>query len=402
MNRADVVGEPSLGDSLLQEDRLSVSLMTLALASSPWSTALVELFAASLIVTFIFFRVKERGWKRLTAPNVLIVFWIAYAIVVAASIVASPFPQASLGYLNKHWHALLFPIVYYCAVSIEKVKIIARIFVVSTAGAAIVCLAFFLSDGARYASSPFIGETTFMVLVVIAGILVATSANMRASPGTPHWITHLVAGTPLILAVFLSTQRTPVITLTVGVSALMAVFRPKALVPWAVAVVFLLLLSPHVLWLKLLWTAGGHLDDRSIVWTEGISLLPGLPLFGYGPDSYFRILPAGTAFLNRPPVSWHNDLMQTILDSGWIAGLAYAGLLGFLSVATARAAVRSKSSAQRTSLIGACVLIGILLCFSMISAVLSTTVLGVMFWISLGLIGNLTRKELQNEPAFTN
>ncbi|MEW6511179.1 MAG: hypothetical protein AB1428_09500 [Bacteroidota bacterium] len=89
--------------------------------------------------------------------------------------------------------------------------------------------------------------------------------------------------------------------------------------------------------------------------------------------------------MNRPPASWHNDLLQTALDSGPIAAAALAGLILLAMVAAIRHGweTRWRGSASMSAIPG--LLLLCLVVLGLVGSVVTTAILGSVFWCLLGL-----------------
>jgi O-antigen ligase len=123
---------------------------------------------------------------------------------------------------------------------------------------------------------------------------------------------------------------------------------------------------------------------------EGLKQIPGAPIFGYGPGSYPRVLPdeARKRFINLPPSSWHNDMIETWLDSGPIAAAALGALVFLGVVAWMRGAWRGvREWFYRPGGVEGLLFI-CLVAFGLAGSVVTTSVLGLAFWFLLGLTLN--------------
>jgi O-antigen ligase len=112
------------------------------------------------------------------------------------------------------------------------------------------------------------------------------------------------------------------------------------------------------------------------------------------------VLPAEawSRFINRAPSSWHNDILETWLDSGPIAACAFAGLLFTGVVRGVRSAIRRMKKgtvplAGEPGLLFLC-----LATFGLVGSVVTTSVLGLAFWLLLGLALNSREEESPPPP----
>jgi len=267
----------------------------------------------------------------------------------------------------------------------------------SAALAAVVAILHRLIVNGHFIDPYFIGVTTFadlaaLALLVALGLLLVRETEVPDAIWNSRFI--VVSLIPIAISVFWSALKGPVIALVAGSFALVSWLRPRALAWWAVGVVLFVALSPDVLLQKMGWfAAGGHLD-RYTLWEAGRSLLPGLPQFGYGPGSFHHILPveASFAFTGKPPSTWHNDYLQTVLEGGWAVGVLYVALVAVIG---GRLLVRPpEKEGLRAMLV---VLLSCFVFFSTIGSVLTSSILSVVWWCMLGIIAQFSWKDFDHE-----
>jgi O-antigen ligase len=244
-------------------------------------------------------------------------------------------------------------------------------------------------DGPLFA---FTGLTTFADLLVLAGIVAASLLFPMGRLEKPAW-RFVVPGLLIATVLVWSRERAPVIVLAAAGSARFAAAGRRGLAAGVLIAGACLLLGPTPLSDKMVWLIRGNPVDRFVVWEEGLKQVPHAPLFGYGPGSYTAVLPAGAwgKFINRAPSSWHNDLLETWLDSGPLAAGAFGGLLFFGVWRAGRGAFprRGGKSARPGSEPG--LLFLCLALFGLVGSVVTTSVLGLAFWLLLGLTLNSRR-----------
>jgi hypothetical protein len=197
----------------------------------------------------------------------------------------------------------------------------------------------------------------------------------------------VASGFLVLVAICWTSELAPVLVLLAASTILFLALTPRLKFTWLGMVTASIVFSPMVFVSKLQWMISGHHVDRYVAWREGAKLLLKSPLFGYGPECYERVLPPGTwaKFTNKPPGSWHNDFLQTGIDSGPIAGVALVALIMFvlgLSVAVAwkKSHIEGNSVLKTLNLL----LIG-LVTFAMVGGVITTTILSIVFWAVLGM-----------------
>jgi len=358
-----------------------------------WSTAVVEISAALLVLLFL---IQQGSDLFRRTPSIPLLLWCIYVSGVVLSIFFSPFPEESYEYFRYLWHSILFIMALKREFSSRELVLISRIFVGSgavTAGAAMIR---FFIEGSAHATPYFVGLTTSSNLLAIAG-LICLHQTLRAVENLQRWWAHAFAYIIIVLGVLFSARVTAVFVLLMGSLLMVLVVRPKVFIQWVAAVAMILFLNPRALFVKLSWIATGNPTDRHVVWDAGLGLLGNLPLFGFGPASFTKILPAETllSFAYRPPASWHNDVLEVILESGWITGSVYAiGIIGALFSCTWRC-IRSKNKLDRNERILGVILLWGLVLFAFVDSVISTAVLGIAWWLLLGgIIRHITKEDL--------
>jgi O-antigen ligase len=380
--------------SLLGEDRPATLMLALTAAAGFWSTAALELFAALFLATVLVQETSRNEHQRSRdfRPETLIqlLFWLLYSVTILVSFFNASSAAASLP-LHMLWHPLLFPAVLMLGVREVEVRTVAVVFVISGGLSAIATLAMLPSSTSEHLEAVFVGDTTYfdiLILAAIAGVCLALSGSSR------QWI-FLFVVLPAAAAVILSAQRAPAVIMLAASLLLVLAWRPRAAFAWLGFAALVLLLSPQALWLKLAWFFQGHHLDRYPVWTAGLQLLPSAPMFGHGPGSFAALLPAEAraAFIHRPPTSWHNDFLQTIFENGWLAAFAYAALLVSVVVPAVRASLRYRTTPASSLSAALTILLFSSLCCSALGLVISTSVLGAVFWVLLALTATGASKD---------
>lgn len=358
-----------------------------------WSTALVEILAAALLVSLLVYRLNAPGGRlnptgaaRHSSRSTLtaLALWIIYVGTVAASFL---FSHTSV-FLHPGlvWHPFLFPAILFAPAGKKGIATVGKSLLVSGACAAALFLIRHLAFGSPETESTFVGLTTLADLFAMAGIV---TVALLAETGESVLMTRSIVGSGflILLATCWTSELAPVLTLLLASTLLVPALTPRLKLTWIGTLTASVVLSPMLFISKLQWMISGRHVDRYVAWREGARLLLKSPLFGYGPECYVRILPAETwaKFTNKPPGSWHNDFLQTGLDSGPIAGVALAALILFvlgLSVAVAwkKSQIGGDSIPKALSLL----LTG-LVAFAMVGGVITTTILSIVFWTVLGM-----------------
>jgi hypothetical protein len=223
-------------------------------------------------------------------------------------------------------------------------------------------------------------------------------AREGARPRDAAWLGGFTAF--IVAAIFRSSERAPVGLVILFGSALLFPLRPRAYPVWAGFLALLAVTGTSALQGKFLWLVDGGALDRYIVWREGLSLLPGLPVFGYGADSFARVLPpeAWAEFMHRPPASWHNDILQSAIDHGAFVALMLIALITLTLRQSFRpAAWRVDGKADgHTRALG--VLFLVFVALGQVNSSVSSAVLGVGFWTTAGLIWSAAHSSRPDNP----
>ncbi len=367
-------------------------LAFLLAAACFWSTAAVEILAALLLVSSVvriirpfnlFSQKLASHFADSKLKSVSLIFWFIYEACILLSYFFSGTP------LTRHpgwiWHPFIFLIPLIFAWD-EKTQIrMGTVFLISGATASVTSIIATLIRQPQKALFTFIGLSTFANLMAFAGIVgIALFLSDQTERGIRFRISTLVFCA--MMGIFWTAERAPVLALVCIGGLIIGSTRPRFVAIWITAVAVCLALSPNVLLGKFQFLIQRHLDDRTIVWTEGLKLARHVPLFGYGPDCYLHVLPseAWHRFINKPPGSWHNDFLQTTLDSGPFAAAALVGLILLILVSAALTAFRWRKDSNGRQLSVLAILLGACSGFSLIGGVFSTAILGCVFWLLLG------------------
>lgn len=370
-------------------------------ALSFWSTALTE--CAGVLLLCAVSRHVVVAWKRgdlrpLTAgiPRTALLLWGAYVAATGMSILlsAGPFP----GRAGLLWHPLLFPAAFFIPLPRRELRTAGMIFLLSGTACAIATFSIHVFGPQRVSPFTFTGLTTFADLLVLAGAVALSFLVPAERAAKPVW-RFAIPCSVIALSLLWSAERAPVLAYAAVGGARARAAGPRAIAGWALIVCACLALGPAPLAGKMEWLIHGNPVDRFVVWEEGLRQVPHAPLFGYGPGSYPQVFPAEARvrFMNRAPSSWHNDLLETWLDSGPPAALALGGLLLLGVVGAAGRLFRRGAASGPPPGGGPGLLFLCLAVFGLVGSVVTTSVLGLAFWLLLGL--TLSRRGETAVPA---
>jgi O-antigen ligase len=358
-------------------------------ALSFWSTALAECAGVLLLcaATWHSFVVRRRSGLPRAMPGIprtALLLWGTYVAATGVSILQSGGPL--LVRAGLLWHPRLFPAALVMPLDRRGLRAAGMIFLLSGTACAIATFTVHVFGPQTVTPFTFTGLTTFADLLVLAGavslvFLIPGNRGVR-----PVW-RFAVPSSVITIALLWSAERAPVLAFAAVGSARALAAGPRAVTVCVLIVCACLILGPAPLTGKMEWLIHGNPVDRYVVWEEGLRQAPHAPLFGYGPGSYSQVLPieARARFMNRAPSSWHNDLLETWLDSGPLAALALGGLLLLGAVRAVGRLVRRRAGEAPLPGGGPGLLFLCLATFGLVGSVVTTSVLGLAFWLLLGL-----------------
>ncbi len=313
-----------------------------------------------------------------------LVLWGVYILAVCISLVmAGELFTSNAGTL---WRPLLFLVMLLTPLGLRDLR---RAGIVYLLGGVAAGVALFLVNRVAGFETPalvFTGLTTFADQTALLAILTVSLIAFQRSRLYPP-IGIVAAGILLMVLLFWTAERAPIAVLAIAGTVLVALARPRLLVLWGVLAVGLFFLAPPGLRARTEWVVRGYPIDRYVVWEEGARLLHDVPLFGTGPASFTLLLSplARTHFSNRPPGSWHNDFLQTALDSGPVAASAWGALVLLCAGAACRVAWNCRRSGRRFFRAMPGILFLSLTALGLVGSVVSTALLGSVYWSVMGL-----------------
>jgi len=356
-----------------------------------WSTAGVEFCAALLLVLSL-----ALHWRRMFWFPIPLLIWVAYVLGVIASILFSPFSENGLSTFNKLWHSGLFLVGLTLAPTVRELDIVSRAFTYSAAVATGLAIVMYMTDQSAYATSLVMGLTTFSSLLAVAGMTSLLQFLRTDHRNRIRQMGELLVCIAISTGVLFTARLAAAAALVVGSGFVLLRMRPAFIPYWAAMLLVIFALSPEALLIKLSWVVGGGQTDRYVLWNGGLNLLWELPPFGFGPGSFPKILPAQvlSGFSYKPPASWHNDFLQMTIESGWITAVLYSCGVGAVNLLTMKRALSHSSGTERSSAVMGAGLLGVLTLIACADSVVSTAVLGVVWWLVLGAVtGYIMRKD---------
>jgi O-antigen ligase len=378
-------------------------LLVLLAFFSFWSTAAVEIAAGLMILLGIFrlmillgiFTLLQTFRNTPADPSLrsrlasgewaTLILLAVYLMAIIGSYTSQHIPFST--HPGLLWHPLVLPAVLALRPGKDEFGRIGVFLLISASAASIFAIAFSFVEQPLQAFAIFVGATTLTNLLAVAGVMAITVAVGKGARGTSEWWA-AASAVLVVVAVFRSTERAPILVLVVLGTILLASLRPRILPLWGILAVGLVLFGSDSLAAKFGLILNGYALDRYTVWKVGIKLLSDVPLLGYGPESFQRMLPPQTwaAITHRPPASWHNDILQTALESGPLAALAFVGII-VIALATALQSWRRRLSGPGTAEAGIPGLMFLtLVTLGAVNSAVTSAVLGIAFWTVLGLL----------------
>ena len=361
-------------------------------AVSFWSTALAET-TGGLILALSAVRLLVSGREgtplefcRGRDAQIAFALFALYAAAVVVSFLRAPTPF--LRNPSLLWHPLILPALLVPVVRRRAIIRAAMLFIAGGAASSVATLAINFAGNREAEPFTFTGMTTFADLLVIAGAAGVSTVLPASRLRFRSW---MLAGSAMVLpAIAWSGERAPVLVAAGLGTARAARGGIALLLAWLCIAGACMAFAPSAFTEKMDWMMHGGQIDRYVIWEEGVRLAPGTPLFGYGPGSFARILPRGAwgRFMQRPPASWHNDMLETWLGSGPLAALALAGLIVVGCVQTVRGLAAALRGRGRASAAETGILFVILALFGGVGSVVTTSLLGMAFWVLLALTLN--------------
>ncbi len=383
---------PALRRRIDDQNRAYAAIFGSLAVAVHWSTALVEIVAVLLILYFVIIRIADQRRSAFQmsqrARQSLIVWgalacWVIYIVTTLASLLFSGMLFTS--HADLVWHPLLFAVAFMAPLEKRGIVRVGTIFVISGLLASAATLIVNWIQGFNPPQYLFTSLTTCADLLGLT-VIVALAFTIDSRYAGWNSIVYGVLALFVAGVILWTAECAPLTTVMLAGGVLVASSRRRALLPWGFFPVALLALIPSDFREKVEWILAGKRIDRYVLWNAGIRQLSDVPLLGDGPESFWHVLRPDVwgKFLNKPPASWHNDLLQTWFDSGPIAATALAGLLILAVANTLPLFLRHRGAEPDGVRLAVGLLLFCLTTFSVVGSVVNTAVLGVVFWILMG------------------
>lgn len=366
-------------------DRPLFVLLGLALASVFWSIAALELFTAAFITLGIARQIRTAA-PLPRGGSLPFLLWLVYACGMLAAVALSPF-AASAGYLNKHWHAFVFPCLLLLRPRTADLRLPALMLVASGAAASAAALVRLGLEGGNRLQPLYVGEMTFALGALAAGIVAAACLAEVRCGASARW-TAAGALALITAALVMSTGRAAVFLLALAVAILLARWDYRALAAWLATLAAAFAAAPERLRMKFEWLLAGRPLERYAVWGMAAEPLRKLPLTGFGPGTFRELVPVLPPGVDPGLGSWHSEPLQTLIEGGWGAALAYAALVTTALLRSGRTVRRSPlPAAGRTAVM---LVLLALAAEGLVNALASSPAVSVLWWTALAAASSFT------------
>ena len=281
-----------------------------------FSLFLLQVFAAVLFLLFIF----DTYGSKLKSFDVFAYLIAVFALLRIISILLSEYPSVSLMAVPKEilFYASFFALMYYLKV-LETDKLLKLLDIAIWAGCmvALIGMVFFVTGSVNRAQSFGSGYSTFSTY-----LMVILAFRLAREPGKELKEVLIWSGqTGLILSgIILSMGRTNIAIAVLICIAMAFILRMnyKPVIITTLITVILVLVSLQFNSNELDSRVDNPLalSDRDIIYKGVEMLYKDHPFFGHGPRTFHNIFPLEEQFVDTGIGSWHNEYIQTYLESG--------------------------------------------------------------------------------------
>ena len=288
------------------------------LASFLISLALLQLFAALLFLMWLFEKDK------LKAADSFFYIMIGFGLVRLTSIFFSEFFNSSLIAVQKEllFYTTLAALFFYLkTLSRENISKQLMVFIHAGAVVALIGIILFSMGKSHRAQSFGSGYATFSTyLAIVLMFILSLHQNYKSKKENLLWIIETgFIGAGIVLAMG---RADIAIALVLGITIIFLRKVPaKKIIPS-------IILSVILIFIALQFNPGEAegrisnpttLSDRDILYEGFFELAPEHPILGFGPRTFHDIFPFKDRLADKKVGSWHNDYVQTYLESGIIA-----------------------------------------------------------------------------------
>jgi O-antigen ligase len=293
--------------------------------SAPLS--LVAAQAAAFFIIIIGCWLMFRGCQRNVVSPWGVVFVMGLLLMVLLSSTINGF-QNSLPQLKKSWILIGFLPLAFFSRYYSRYRMLNLLIMATSLASLIGAIRYFAGDVDR--AAPYSGGYTTMA--IFEAVLIPIALGLWLSSNHKKRYLYIVA--IFIMALGLITSQTRAGWLGVLVALTMLLYRKH----WEIVIQIIVLSiiamvvipgGPKFVMRKLTFGARTEITTgRNIIWSQGISLIPNMPIMGYGPSSFKRLMPRELILKTGDPSisSWHSTPLEILLESGFLGLLSILGI----------------------------------------------------------------------------
>lgn len=288
------------------------------LASFLISLALLQLFAALLFFGWLFEKNKSKG------IDTLIYIVLAFGVVRLISIIFSEYFDSSIVAVQKEllFYSTIIALSFYIKTFSRKELIrLFEIFIHSGAVVAIIGIILFSFGKVHRAQSFGSGYSTFSTyLVVVLMFVLSLHSHFQLRSKITLWI----AETSVIISGIVLAMGRADIAIALSLGLIIIFFRKIT-----VGKLSIVLLAAFIIIFSALQFNNEEsqkrvsnpttLSDRDVLYEGFSDLAFEHPVLGFGPRTFHDIFPYKDKLADKKVGSWHNDFIQTYLESGVLA-----------------------------------------------------------------------------------
>lgn len=282
------------------------------------SLALLQLFAALLFFGWLFEKNKSKG------IDILIFIVLAFGIIRIISIIFSEYFDSSIIAVQKEllFYTTLVALSFYIKTFSRKdiIRLI-EIFIHSGALVALIGIILFAMGKVHRAQSFGSGYATFSTyLVVVLMFILTFHSYFTSRKKLILWI----AETSLIISGIILAMGRADIAIAIFLGLIIIFFRKVTIVKLSITFFAAFIITFAALQLnneesQKRVADPATLSDRDILYEGFFDLAFEHPLLGFGPRTFHDIFPHKDKLADKKVGSWHNDFVQTYLESGIFA-----------------------------------------------------------------------------------
>jgi O-antigen ligase len=317
-----------------KSEKIFVGSASLLALSAPILTLAAQLAALAVIISGVWLLVQKAGREKL--PRWGSASLILFIVLVIISSLLSPNPRSSASQLGKTWALFCF---FPLAIYRERYsgKTLLKLLLWGTVIASIVGIVRFLS-GMVERAAPFSGGYTTMALFE-AAMIPAAILFFAKGKELNRWF-YFMGAVIMAIGLIFSETRAGWLAALVGMLILGIFINRRLVIIGILAVIALVAIIPQTRKIVIdrfqTEKQGGFTSGRSRMWEYSLVPLSHLPIFGYGPESFRRLIPKEILLeIGDPGVrSWHCAPLDILIESGPLALIALlSAVISFMVMA---------------------------------------------------------------------